>query len=160
MRKKSWLRISMRSCPRSWFLMRFLMRFLILNDVLAQDLIEISILAQSHWDSQWEKQHFSVRDNNNNIIPRIKIMPLFLKVHNYDSARTVLYWLYARRVRRNIILFDTCVRGLTNCKMKIYAIQLFIQLLDQPAGPTAEYRWKNWYFQNIWQGYWCCFYNS
>ena len=35
----------------SWFLMRFLMRFLILNDFLAQDLIEILILEQSHWDS-------------------------------------------------------------------------------------------------------------
>ena len=44
-----------------WFLMRFLMRFLILNEVLAQDLIEILILEQSHWDSQWEKQTFSVR---------------------------------------------------------------------------------------------------
>ena len=34
------------------------MRFLILNKVLAQDLIEIIILEQSHWDSQWEKQKF------------------------------------------------------------------------------------------------------
>ena len=34
------------------------MRVLILNEVLAQDLIEILILEQSHWDSQWEKQNF------------------------------------------------------------------------------------------------------
>ena len=51
------MRISMRSCQRSWFLMRFLMRFLILNDVLAQDLIEILNLEQSHWDFD-EKIHF------------------------------------------------------------------------------------------------------
>ena len=38
--------------------MRFLMRFLILNEVLAQDLIEILILEQFHWDSQWEKLIF------------------------------------------------------------------------------------------------------
>ena len=41
--------------------MRFWMRFLILNKVLAQDLIEILILEQSHWDSYWKKQNFSVR---------------------------------------------------------------------------------------------------
>ena len=38
------------------------MRFLILNEVLGQDLIEILILEQSHWDSQWEKHFFPVRD--------------------------------------------------------------------------------------------------
>ena len=38
--------------------MRFLIRFLILNKVLVQDLIEILISEQSHWDSQWEKQNF------------------------------------------------------------------------------------------------------
>ena len=46
----------------SWFLMRFLMRFLIINEVLAQDLIEISILEQSHWDSHDKNFFFSVSD--------------------------------------------------------------------------------------------------
>ena len=44
------MRISLRSCPRSWFLMMFLVSFLSLNEVLAQDLIKILILEQSHWD--------------------------------------------------------------------------------------------------------------
>ena len=49
----------------SWLLMRFLMRFLILNEVLAQDLIEILILEQSHRDSQWEKKfHKGLRGIN------------------------------------------------------------------------------------------------
>ena len=48
----------------SWLSMRYLMRFLILNDVLAQDLIEILILEQSHSDSQWEKQFFFRKGNN------------------------------------------------------------------------------------------------
>ena len=35
------------------------MRFLILNEILAQDIIEILILEQSHWDFDEKNNSFS-----------------------------------------------------------------------------------------------------
>ena len=86
------MKISMMSCPRSWFLMRFLVRFLILNEVLAQDLTEILILEQSHWDFD-EKIFFSWETVHKKIHVNVRVETVWHKKIRHHFLMQIDYWI-------------------------------------------------------------------
>ena len=158
------MRMSMRSCPRSWFLMRFLMRFLIfdegflmrfliLNEILAQDL-EILILEQPHWDFDEKNKFFFRKEVGSNVYQ--------ISLHNgsttsvfsgqaptrnptsvaFDEIRKHIYWTDVNLKTINRMSMATQTTSVVYEDGKLYWIAKHI--LHAPGYEVAQWGVQRW----------------